>query len=81
MLHKCGFCQGSDSFAVPPNSVLAPVRCALGRGTVYVEEPTVTCAFCRGTGVQPTTYPYALLTCAACMGKGVATLKEPSRLC
>lgn len=46
-----------------------------------MEEPIITCAFCEGTGMQPNTYPYALVTCAACRGKGAVTLKEPSVLC
>jgi len=52
-----------------------------GRGTVYVAEPVTTCAFCGGTGLEPNTYPYALLTCAACGGEGVVALREPNILC
>ena len=82
MLHKCAYCQGRGKMHRSCNFAFTTTcQVCSGKGTVYMEEPVGTCAFCGGIGMQPNAYPSALLTCAACRGKGVVTVKEPSILC
>jgi len=75
----CAFCRGKG---LDPFELLSPFsKCqvCLGRGKVEVKPPTMKCAYCGGTGIQP---GGVRLTCPVCWGKGVVTaVKEPTKTC
>jgi len=74
---ECAFCdaQGVDPFKIP--SPLSKCQVCWGKGTVNVEEKTITCVYCNGSG----RHPELRLTCPVCWGKGVVTVKEPGMTC
>jgi DnaJ-class molecular chaperone len=62
----CAFCGGSgrDPFGIMSPLSTCQVCGGLGQRTLPV--PTISCVFCRGTGV----YPSLRVTCTTCMGVG-----------
>lgn len=74
---RCAFCKGKglDPFGIPSRMSLCQV--CLGTGKVWVEPPTITCAFCGGSGV----YLDKRLTCTVCGGKGVVTSLKDAKAC
>ena len=73
----CAFChgKGNDPFGVM--SKLATCQVCEGRGKVEIEEPVISCAFCKGSGV----HPHSRNTCIVCHGKGMVTFKGPQIKC
>lgn len=63
---RCSFCQGKGKDPFDLLSKLANCQVCGGRGNVKIDDSSVVCAFCRGTGVHPN----SRLTCSACRGKG-----------
>lgn len=74
---KCAFCRGKgiDPFGIP--SKLSRCQVCSGTGKVAVGTPTITCAFCGGSGV----YLDKRLTCTVCNGKGVVTQPKDATTC
>jgi len=62
----CAFCDGKGRNPFGIMSPLATCQVCEGEGSVKMSEPTVECAFCRGTGVHPNTR----MTCIVCHGVG-----------
>ncbi len=73
----CSFCngKGTDPFGIP--SKMSSCQVCKGTGNVFVEAPTMTCAFCGGSGVHFDKQ----LTCSVCNGKGVVTKPKDSKTC
>jgi RecJ-like exonuclease len=70
---RCGFCKGKGS---RQKGVSCPV--CRGAGAVTVNPPSVTCAYCKGTGeAQRRT----ALKCTVCGGKGVVSVSTPVMVC
>jgi len=68
----CAFCKGRRKDPFDLLSELAVCQVCGGAGKVVVEEPAMTCAFCRGSGV----YHNSRVTCTVCGGKGMHTVPE-----
>jgi len=70
---SCGFCRGKG---YREKGISCPV--CRGIGSVTVNPPTVTCAYCKGTGeAQRRT----ALKCTVCGGKGVVSVSTPTVVC
>lgn len=70
----CAFCGGKGR---DPFSIMSPMStCQVcgGRGSRRLGLPTISCVFCRGTGVHPATR----LTCTTCGGLG--TVEVPAKV-
>ncbi len=65
---QCAFCEGTgkDYFGLLAN----PSDClvCLGTGIVNVEEPSLPCIYCRGSGKNPLG---SRVPCIVCKGKGM----------
>lgn len=68
----CAFCKGRGKDPFDLLSELADCQVCGGTGKVEVEEPTMTCVFCKGSGV----YHASRVTCTVCGGKGMLTVPE-----
>ena len=68
----CAFChsKGRDPFGII--SPLSTCQVCGGTGRRTLRQPTVRCAYCRGTGVHPGTR----MTCTTC--HGVGTVPAPA---
>jgi DnaJ-class molecular chaperone len=68
----CAFCKGKGKDPFKLLSELANCQVCGGTGKVEIEEPTIKCAYCKGTGV----YPHgARITCIACKGRGMIAVE------
>jgi DnaJ-class molecular chaperone len=65
---KCAFCNGTgiDYYGLLSKESVCLV--CNGTGTVEVEEPSVSCVFCSGSGKNPLG---ARVSCIVCQGKGM----------
>jgi DnaJ-class molecular chaperone len=74
-LFPCAYCRGKG---VAPYAVQEPSDCEVchGSGTNVVPWPSVSCAFCEGTGT------FRSFCCMVCRGTGVVPqLAGPTRRC
>jgi len=71
------FCQGKGVDPFEIMSQLSTCYVCGGKTEVTVEEPYVTCAYCKGTGVHPGTR----MDCLVCRGRGVVHIEEPVEKC
>jgi len=73
----CAFCSGKgrDPFGIM--SALSTCQVCGGIGLRRLRRPTVSCAFCGGTGV----HPGSRLTCTTCGGLGTVEVPTKTASC
>ena len=73
----CAFCgsKGIDPFRIM--SPMSTCQVCGGRGSRRLRTPTISCAFCRGTGVHPA----SRLTCTTCGGLGTVEVPINTASC
>ncbi len=75
---ECAFCRGKGKDPFELLSKLATCQVCGGTGKVEVIEPSIKCAFCKGTGIYPRD---GRVTCTVCNGKGMVTVKGETEGC
>jgi DNA-binding MarR family transcriptional regulator len=69
--HDCNFCKGTGK----KDKATCPI--CRGTGKISVLPPVVSCAYCRGKGIEKRTGR----VCSVCRGKGLVSVRPPVTAC